>query len=172
MTRRSRAREVALQLLFQRDLNPNTDRAAIERFAGDRLRDPALAPFCLSLYDGVVAHLSEIDEALTAAADNWRLPRMAAVDRNILRLGSYELRYSPDSPPHVALDEAIELARRYGSAGSPAFVNGVLDRVHKGEGGRGKGEDTAEGSDAKTEENAGTDCGAESAAPVPVSPST
>jgi N utilization substance protein B len=170
MTRRSRAREVALQLLFQRDLNPNTDRAPIERFAGDRLRDPALVQFCLSLYDGVVAHLSEIDEALTAAADNWRLPRMAAVDRNILRLGSYELRCEANSPPHVALDEAIELARRYGSAGSPAFVNGVLDRVHKGEGTRG--EQKAEGSEGKSEENPGPACGAECAVPVPASPST
>jgi N utilization substance protein B len=131
MARRSRAREVALQLLFQRDHNLNVDRAVIERFVRERLRDAPLEPFCLGLYDGVVAHLAEIDEALTAAAENWRLPRMAAVDRNVLRLASYELRHTTETPPNVVFDEAIELARRYGSANSPAFVNGVLDRVRQ-----------------------------------------
>jgi N utilization substance protein B len=131
MTRRSRAREVALQLLFQRDHNPSVDRAAIERFAQHRLRDPELQPFCLSLYNGVVNHLADIDQRLAAAAENWRLPRMAAVDRNVLRLGAFELLYTPETPPSVALDEAIELARRYGSADSPAFVNGVLDKLRQ-----------------------------------------
>ena len=129
MTRRSRAREVALQLLFQRDLNKGVDRAAIERFVRDRLRDDTLMPFCLGLFDGVVAHQTDIDRRLTEIAENWRLVRMAAVDRNVLRLGAYELLHTPDTPPNVALDEVIELARRYGSAESPAFVNGVLDRL-------------------------------------------
>src|SRR5947209_15637750 len=129
MARRSRAREVALQLLFQHDHNPGVDRAAVERFVRERLRDAPLEPFCLGLYDGVVAHLAEIDQALTAAAENWRLPRMTAVDRNVLRLGAYELRHTSETPPNVIFDEAIELARRYGSANSSAFVNGVLDRV-------------------------------------------
>jgi N utilization substance protein B len=66
---------------------------------------------------------------LAAAAENWRLPRMAAVDRNILRLGAYELLFTPATPSAVALNEAIELARRYGSADSPGFINGVLDRL-------------------------------------------
>ncbi|HWG41197.1 MAG TPA: transcription antitermination factor NusB [Gemmataceae bacterium] len=129
MTRRSRAREVALQLLFQRDLNKGVDRPALERFVRDRLRDDTLMPFCLGLYDGVAVHQTDIDRRLSEAAENWRLVRMAAVDRNVLRLGAYELLHTPDTPPNVALDEAIELARRYGSADSPAFVNGVLDRL-------------------------------------------
>jgi len=120
-----------LQLLFQRDHNAGVDRAAIERFASDRLRDPELAAFCLALYDGVLQQLDAIDAKLTAAAENWRLPRMATVDRNVLRLGAYELLHTPDTPAAVAFDEAIELARRYGSADSPAFVNGVLDRLRK-----------------------------------------
>jgi N utilization substance protein B len=132
MTRRSRAREVALQLLFQRDHNPGVDRAVIEQFARDRLRDPALEPFCLGLYDGTVAHLAEIDQRLGEAAENWRLPRMAAVDRNVLRLGACEILFAPDTPATVAIDEAIELARRYGAAESPAFVNGILDRLRQG----------------------------------------
>jgi N utilization substance protein B len=131
MTRRSRAREVALQLLFQRDLNKRIDRAVLERFVRDRLRDDTLVPFCLGLYDGVVAQQADIDRRLSEAAENWRLVRMAAVDRNVLRLGSYELLHTPDTPPNVALDEAIELARRYGSADSPSFVNGVLDRLRQ-----------------------------------------
>jgi N utilization substance protein B len=131
MTRRSRAREVALQLLYQRDLNPHVARPDVERFAGDRLTDAALVPFCLALYDGVVAHQDDIDRRLGEAAENWRLTRMAAVDRNVLRLGAYELLHTPDTPPNVALNEAIELARRYGSADSPAFVNGVLDRLRQ-----------------------------------------
>jgi N utilization substance protein B len=131
MTRRSRAREVALQLLFQRDHNPSMDRPALERFVSDRLRDPTLVPFSLSLYDGVVSHLADIDERLAKAAENWRLPRMAGVDRNSLRLGAFELLFVPETPANVAFDEAIELARRYGTAESPAFVNGVLDRLRQ-----------------------------------------
>jgi N utilization substance protein B len=118
-----------MQLLFQRDHNPGVDRESIVRFARDRLRDDALVTFSLALYDGVVEHQAEIDGRLAAVAENWRLRRMAGVDRNVLRLGVCELLYMPDTPPLVAIDEAIELARRYGSANSPAFVNGILDRI-------------------------------------------
>jgi N utilization substance protein B len=128
MTRRSRAREFALQLLFQRDHNPQVDRATIQRFV-HRLRESSLESFCLSLYDGVVAHQEEIDQRLAEVAENWRLSRMATVDRNVLRLGAFELLHMPDTPPNVVLDEAIELARRYGTADSSAFVNGVLDKL-------------------------------------------
>ncbi len=131
MTRRSRAREVALQLLFQHDLNKQIDRAVLERFVHDRLREETLVSFCLSLYEGVLAHQQDIDRRLSEAAENWRLARMAAVDRNVLRLGAYELLYLHETPPNVALDEAITLARRFGSTDSPAFVNGVLDRLRQ-----------------------------------------
>lgn len=132
MTRRSRAREVALQLLFQLDHNTGVDRPTVERFVNDRLRDPNLVPFCLALYDGVRTHLADIDVKLAEAAENWRLPRMATVDRNVLRMGAYEILHTPETPAGVVLDEAIELARRYGSADSPGFVNGVLDRLRLG----------------------------------------
>lgn len=131
MTRRSRAREVVLQLLFERDHNRLIEHKAAEEFIRNRLREPQLVAFSLTLYDGVVANIEEIDRRLAAAAENWRLPRMAAVDRNILRLGACELLFSKDAPTAVAFDEAIELARRYGSADSPAFVNGVLDRLRR-----------------------------------------
>jgi transcription antitermination protein NusB len=132
MTRRSRAREVALQLLFQRDVNPDVPRPVIEGFARDRLGNSEAEAFCLALYDGVVRHLAEIDLRLTAASENWKLHRMAASDRNVLRLGTYEIAFAPEATPGpVALDEAIELARRYGSKDSPGFVNGVLDKVFR-----------------------------------------
>jgi N utilization substance protein B len=131
MTNRSRAREVALQLLFQRDHNSIADRPGVERFIHDRLADPDLRSFCQILYDGTVSHVEEIDQRLTQAAENWRLPRMAGVDRNVLRLGAFELLFSPETPAGVALNEAIELARRFGSADSPGFVNGVLDQIRR-----------------------------------------
>jgi transcription antitermination protein NusB len=132
MTRRSRAREVALQLLFQHDANPDVSRAAVEQFARDRLGNPDAEAFCLSLHDGVIARLPDIDGRVAAASENWKLHRMAACDRNVLRLGTYEIAFAAQpTPGPVALDEAIELARRYGSKDSPAFVNGVLDKVFR-----------------------------------------
>jgi N utilization substance protein B len=130
MTRRSRAREVALQLLVWRDMNPTAPAESVDRFVRDRLRDPIHEPFARRIYDGVIAQQTEIDAAIVAAAENWRLPRMPVVDRNVLRIGVFEMRETVDpSPPAVVIDEAIELARRYGSADSPAFVNGVLDQI-------------------------------------------
>lgn len=129
LTKRSRAREVALQLLYQLDLNPHIDRPSVERFARERLLDASIEPFAIALYDGTRARRVEIDRQLGDAAQNWKLQRMTAVDRNVLRLGAYELLYTPETPPKVVLDEAIELARRFGSEDSPSFVNGVLDRL-------------------------------------------
>jgi transcription antitermination protein NusB len=129
MDPRSRAREVALQLLYQRDLNPRVPRDAIERFVRERLKNPTAQTFCLGVFDGAVEKAEEIDRGITEAAQNWRLTRMTVVDRNVLRLGAYELLFSPQTPVSVVLNEAIELARRYGSANSPGFVNGVLDRI-------------------------------------------
>jgi N utilization substance protein B len=103
----------------------------VERFVAERIREASLQPFCLALYDGVVGNIEEIDKRLTASADNWRLVRMATVDRNVLRLGAYELLFGQETPPAVAFDQAIELARRYGSAESASFVNGVLDRLRR-----------------------------------------
>jgi N utilization substance protein B len=133
LRKRSRAREVALQLLYQHDLNPAIERQAIERFVRERLREPDLENYALGLFDGVRASIQRIDEQLGRAAENWRVARMAVVDRNVLRLGCHELLDGAGTPARVVLDEAVELARRYGSADSPAFVNGILDRIHKTE---------------------------------------
>jgi N utilization substance protein B len=80
---------------------------------------------------GAQAELARIDEAIAGAGAHWRFERLAAVDRNILRLGVYELLFTPDTPPEVILDEAVQIAKRFGEADSPAFVNGVLDAVRQ-----------------------------------------
>lgn len=94
-----------------------------------RPADPSLGEFVKRLVGLVEEHLAEIDGAIQAAAAHWTLARMAAVDRNILRLGTAEILYCPDVPVRVALNEAILLAKRYGGADSGAFVNGILDQV-------------------------------------------
>lgn len=128
MFRRRRAREVALQVLYQDDLNPGINPAIGEQFVRRRLPDPHLAAFALSLIGGVRRHAVELDRLIQGIAAHWSLARMAVVDRNILRLGAYEMLYG-DTPGRVALDEAIELAKRYGASQSAQFVNGILDRL-------------------------------------------
>jgi len=129
MSRRSRAREVVLQLLYQFDQNRQAVGEQESKFLTRRLRDPELEAFAAQLYQGTLDRRKEIDERLAQVAENWSVERMAAVDRNILRLGVYELLFASDTPPKVAMDEAIELAKRFGSADSPAFVNGILDKL-------------------------------------------
>ena len=128
MLRRSQSREVAFQVLYQDDLNPRNNPAEGDRFIERRLRATDMIAFARELVAGVRKHRVEIDARLEEIAANWSLKRMAATDRNVLRLGAYELLHS-DTPPHVAIDESVELAKRFGSAQSPQFVNGILDKV-------------------------------------------
>jgi transcription antitermination protein NusB len=131
MARRSRAREIVLQVLYEDDLNPNRNMAQADQFLQDRLlRDPELVQFARGLLLGVRRNRPEVDKLLTQWADNWSLARMAVTDRNVLRLGAYELLYT-DTPGPVAIDEAIELAKRYGTRQSAQFVNGILDRLQR-----------------------------------------
>jgi N utilization substance protein B len=135
MSRRSRAREVALQLLFEDDVNPRSSVADTKRFISGRLNAPDLEEFCLSLVLGVRRNQGELDELLSKTADNWSVERMAATDRNILRLGAYEILYT-ETPDRAAINEAVELAKRYGTAQSAQFVNGILDKfLHRRENG-------------------------------------
>jgi transcription antitermination protein NusB len=127
MSRRSRAREVALQVLFQDDLHPGHDPGQADQFLCNRLDTPDQIAFARGLVSGVRRNRAELDALLVRTADNWGLERMAATDRNILRLGAYEILYT-DTPKPVAIDEALELAKRYGAAQSAPFVNGILDR--------------------------------------------
>ncbi|HEY1066217.1 MAG TPA: transcription antitermination factor NusB [Pirellulales bacterium] len=129
MSRRSRAREVALQVLFQEDLNPAASATRADAFLSGRLQGRTdVVEFARSLVGGVRRHRSALDSRLSDIADNWALGRMAATDRNVLRLGAFEILYT-DVPDRVAINEAVELAKRYGSAQSSQFVNGILDRL-------------------------------------------
>ena len=128
MSRRSRAREVALQALFQEDLNPLNSLENLGTFLAARLQEEPMREFAKQLVLGVKRNQAELDQLLAEKASNWSVPRMAATDRNLLRLGAYEIRYS-DTPDRVAIDEAIELAKRYGTANSPQFINGILDKL-------------------------------------------
>ncbi len=128
MSRRSRAREIALQVLYQDDLNPQHSPAEADLFVLRRLRAPELVEFARSLISGVRQNREELDTRLAQTAEHWSLGRMAATDRNVLRIGAYEILHF-DTPDRVAINEAVELAKRYGSKHSAQFVNGILDRL-------------------------------------------
>ncbi|QDU29377.1 hypothetical protein ETAA8_44860 [Anatilimnocola aggregata] len=131
MTRRSRAREVVLQVLFEDDLNPDRKTIQADDFMRNRLnQDQELLDFARRLVAGVRKNRIELDDLLKQTADNWSLERMAVIDRNILRLGAYEMLHS-DTPERVAINEAVELAKRFGAKQSFHFVNGILDRFVK-----------------------------------------
>lgn len=136
MTQRSRAREIVLQVLYQDDVNPRLNPAVTDAFIERRLRTPDLRHFARELVAGVRRHRETIDRLIEQTAANWSLARMPVVDRNVLRLGTFELRYS-DTPDRVAVNEAIELAKRYGTAQSSQFINGILDRLMPKEAGNG-----------------------------------
>lgn len=141
-TRRTKARERALQALYQIDVAATDLDEALARFW------PSFEPVerevregAEGLVRGVANHRREIDEVIEQVSTNWRMDRMAKVDRNVLRLAVFELRWRSDVPVKVCINEAIELGRKYGSESSAAFVNGVLDRIAAGlpEGRRGDG---------------------------------
>jgi transcription antitermination protein NusB len=128
MARRSRAREAAFQVLYQDDMNTKLNPAEADLHLQRRLHSPDLLQFARELVSGVRKNRGEIDLRIEQTADNWSLTRMASTDRNVLRLGAYEILYS-ETPVRAAINEAVELAKRFGSAHSAQFVNGILDRL-------------------------------------------
>ncbi len=165
MRPRTFAREIAFQVLYREDLNPDQPGAVTvygdalldkgrqtrelmefvrhlaelrdQEDAGSAdegepysqwLRTPSLVEFSRVLIQGVAANRAELDQKLAAAAENWSVPRMAATDRNLLRLGAFEIHFT-ETPVKVAIDEAVELAKRFGGAQSAQFVNGILDKL-------------------------------------------
>ena len=127
---RRTAREIALKALFQVDVGRILLDEAFA-FACEGETDQNDIAFARELASGVLAKKNEIDTALAAAAKGWPLSRMANIDRNILRIASYELFFRPDIPVSVAINEAVELAKKYGDDDSPKFVNGVLATIAK-----------------------------------------
>lgn len=127
MWRRGQAREVALQVLYEDDMNPGHGILASDDFVRRRLRRaPDLVEFAGSLIAGVRKNRRYLDDELLRQAENWSLNRMAVTDRNVLRLGAFEILLT-DTPDRVAIDEAVNLARRFGTQQSAQFVNGILD---------------------------------------------
>jgi N utilization substance protein B len=134
MASRRKARECALQMLFQWDLGRDAPTLVEELFWSNTLRteDVKLRNFASQLYRGAVAGVEDLDLLIQDRTENWRLERMSAVDRNILRLGAYELTRTINTPPIVAINEALELARRYSGESSVQFINAILDSIRKG----------------------------------------
>jgi N utilization substance protein B len=121
---RRAARERILKLLFQRDFRS----ISWEELLAEHPTDD---PYVLEILQGLESKRPEIDRLIAEKAEGWRLERLHSVDRNILRLAVYELCYREDVPPEVVIDEAVELAKKYSGEHSPAFINGILDRIWK-----------------------------------------
>ncbi len=129
MGTRRKARELALQALYQVEMTEDYSPRALEFFLSHFEGSANAKEFARRLISGVITHRTEIDRLIKQSTDNWKLSRMAKVDLMILRMATYELVFCPDIPLNVSLDEAIEIGKRFGSADSPTFINGVLDQV-------------------------------------------
>ena len=132
MRKRTRSRELALQLLYQIDARGDEVLATMEQFfEGEESADEEVRVFTRKLVTGTRDSAEEIDALLTAAAENWRLDRMALVDRNILRMAVFEMLHIEEIPAKVSINEAIELGKRFSTKQSGSFINGILDRIRR-----------------------------------------
>ena len=129
MKKRTRARELALQFLYQLDLLGEENAARAEDFAHEEEPDRPTTEFALELIEGTRDYRDRIDQIIRDVAQNWDLERMAVIDRNVLRLATYELLWCADIPPKVSINEAIELGKRYSTKNSGGFINGILDKI-------------------------------------------
>ncbi len=127
-SRRHQAREVALQMLYQKDLNPDATLDEIRGQIQEMLEDEQLSRFAWSLFAGVMESRAAIDQKIESVAAHWALSRMPPTDRNAIRVGAFELLYT-ETPHRVVIDEALELAKSFGGPNSASFVNGILDRL-------------------------------------------
>lgn len=134
MRKRTQSRELALSILYQKEITKRDIKASVKQFwedTGDVHKD--VQSFAERLVFGVDKECDAIDGKLSDYATNWQLKRMAVIDRNVLRIGVFELLYAPDIPPKVTINEAVDLAKKYGDPESGKFVNGILDKIHKTE---------------------------------------
>lgn len=131
MGKRRRARECALQMLFQIDLIGVEPAEVYAQFWDEHDTEDDVRAFSQELVDGVCTTREQLDARITEIAEHWRIERMAVVDRNVLRMALYEMNRQPQTPIAVVIDEAIEVARRFGSEESAKFVNGVLDALRR-----------------------------------------
>jgi len=137
---RRQAREIALQVLYAADAARDLEQASLpgvfERIVTEFQAPARAKERARELVVGIAANLKQIDERIAAACSHWKLHRLAAVDRNVLRTATYELLFEPEVPAEVVIDEAVEIARRFAGEASPAFVNGVLDVIARDRAGR------------------------------------
>ncbi len=130
---RSQARESALKSLYQIEVGKSVPEHAITENTTTSNFPKESSEFCAFLVKGILEHREQLDEIITRYAHNWDLTRMAVIDKNILRIGAYELLFVRDIPPKVSINEAVELAKRYGDLESTKFVNGILDSIFRKE---------------------------------------
>ncbi len=131
MRRRSKARILALKFLYQIDITKEDFSCALESFWQEHRTRKLIRQFTTQIIQGTLANLPQIDSVISSYAQNWQLKRMAVIDRNILRLATFELLFLEDIPRKVSINEAVELAKKYGDVDSSKFVNGILDKIHK-----------------------------------------
>jgi len=129
LNRRTRSRELALQFLYQVDLLGDDKLAELADFLRQEEQDAETCRFARRLVDGTLAQRAILDTEIQGVAQNWQISRMAVIDRNVLRLAAFELLFCDDIPPKVAINEAIELGKRYSTSNSGAFINGILDKI-------------------------------------------
>ncbi len=141
MRKRTEAREAAHKILYAWEITKEPVGECLKKFWEHiEEQDEVVMEYAEFLVAGVQTNLEEIDKVITAHATNWKLDRMATIDRNVLRISSFELLFVDDMPPKVAINEGIELAKKYGDKDSGKFVNGILDKINKTE--KVKSEDT------------------------------
>ncbi len=132
MGSRRQAREAAVQILYFRDINPHEElEDSLHQFWESQSYDPETQTFAETLARGTLEKRTAIDEQIKKVTENWELDRIAAVDRNVLRLAIYEMMFRDDVPPVVSINEAIEIAKKFSTKESGKFVNGILDRIRK-----------------------------------------
>ena len=140
MALRRKAREFALQMLYQWEQSAEKIAHVESRFWKGARAEVSTRKFANQLFEGAAAQAAELDKLIKQHARNWRIERMAVIDKNILRLGIYELRAGSDVPAKAVINEAIELAKKYSTEESAPFINGILDTIHKKKNGKEKTE--------------------------------
>lgn len=131
MSQRRKAREYALQILFQYDLANGSLTETMGEFWKDKKVNSKIVSFCYQLVNGTIDNIQEIDRRISLCSLHWKLDRMSTVDRNVLRIATYELLFLKDTPASVVINEAIEVAKKFGTENSAKFINGILDSIRR-----------------------------------------
>ena len=131
MGKRRSSRELTLKFLYQSEMNKGNIEEQMKIFIERNSSDGEVEDFMESLVKSIYKEIEEIDKIIQECSDNWILDRMTVIDRNILRMGTCELLFDFLTPPKVVINEAIDIARKYGNEDSPEFINGILDKIHK-----------------------------------------